>query len=135
MDSIFCLVFYDRGTIAPFAFIAGLAGAKSSLSLFGLKTTNPLSVVGLFLIFTFMFFGIIALALWTERVWAVKLAKVGALYGIAFCIFMTFIYPFVDGHEGYYFSFRLELIVLVPYFNKLNHIQKEWEEDEFIPER
>ena len=128
----FIWVFMLMGAISPIVLIAGFFGLRGDLAAFGLETSNPTSLVGIFLILTFVFFGIIGFGLWTEKVWAIKLAKIGALYGIAVCVFMMIIYPFLMANTGIHINIRLELILLIPYFYKLKKIQKQWEGNKFM---
>lgn len=127
----FTWMFMLMGAISPLVLIAGFFGVSADLAAFGLETNNPISIVGVFLIVTFAFFGVIGFGLWTEKPWAVRLAKIGALYGIAVCVFMMAIYPFLTASTGIHINIRLELILLVPYFYKLRKIQKSWEENKF----
>jgi hypothetical protein len=114
------LVFF---AIMPVAVIMGLLRYNFEISLLGLTTHQPISLTGLFLILLFSFKGVTAFALWTERAWAVGLAKIDAIIGIAIC-------SLVMGYSLFFlhaFSFRLELIVSILYFYKMNQLQYDWE--------
>ncbi len=106
----------------PVAIAMGLLHYDFEISLLGLTTYQPISLVGAFLMLLFSFKGITAYALWTEKVWAVGLAKVDAIISIVIC-FLVMGYA-IFGHT---FTVRLELIALFPYYIKMNNIQYEWE--------
>ncbi|MNW14580.1 hypothetical protein D3C71_2128390 [compost metagenome] len=58
------------------------------------------------------------------------IAKIDAIVGIAICIASMFIIPFTigDGH----ISLRLEILLLIPYYMKVNKIEYEWDNLESI---
>jgi hypothetical protein len=114
--------------ISPIAFILGLFGIQFQISFYGFTTSNPLSYVGLCLIGIFVFKGIVALGLWTEKDWAIILGQIDAVLGIIICIFNMFIYPFINNHTGFGFSIRLELLLLIPFPIKLWNIKIDWQE-------
>jgi hypothetical protein len=113
------LVFF---VIMPVAVIMGLLKYNFEISLLGITTHQPISLIGLFLILLFSFKGVIALALWTEKAWAVGLAKVDAIISIVIC-FLVMGYAIFVQHT---FSLRLELIVLFLYYYKMNQLQYDW---------
>jgi len=109
--------------LAPFGLVVGLLHFKFEVSLLGLTTDQPLSLIGGFLILLFLFKGVTGLALWREKVWAVKLAKIDAIISLVVCISVMGYVIFFD--HG--FSLRLELIAIIPYYIKMNSIQYDWE--------
>ena len=114
------------GIITPLGVVSGIMGYSFSLSLYGFATTDPLSLVGLFIITLFMVKGLAAVSLWLEQDWAINLAMVDAWIGIIACVFVMFIHPFIDEREGFTFSMRLELLLLIPYLIKLQKIRPQW---------
>ncbi|HTD42188.1 MAG TPA: hypothetical protein VK671_16275 [Mucilaginibacter sp.] len=114
------LVFF---AIMPVGVIMGLLKYNFEISLLGITTHQPISLIGMFLILLFSFKGVTALALWAEKAWAVGLAKVDAIISIAIC-FLVMAYALFVQHS---FSLRLELIVLFLYYYKMNQIQYDWE--------
>ena len=114
------LVFF---AIMPVAIIMGLLKYNFEISLLGLTTYQPISISGLSLILLFAFKGVVAFGLWTEKRWAVILAKIDAIVSIVVC-FSAMAYAFFVLHS---FSLRLELIVLFLYYYKMNQIQHDWE--------
>jgi hypothetical protein len=89
----------------------------------GLETYTPFSLSGIAIMGLFLFKGFIGVALWTEKPWAVSVAKVDAIISIAICVLIMG-YQLFLGNE---FVFRLELIAIIPYFYKMNNIQYDWE--------
>jgi hypothetical protein len=114
------LVFF---ALVPVGVIMGLLKYNFEISLLGVTTNQPVSLIGLFLMLLFSFKGVIALALWTEKAWAISVAKVDATISIAIC-FLVMIYAIFIQHT---FSFPLELIVLFLYYYKINQLQYDWE--------
>jgi len=109
--------------IMPIGIIMGLLKYPFTISLLGITTHQPISLTGLFLISLFAVKGVTAFALWTEKQWAVGLAKVDAIISIAIC-FLVMAYIIFAQHG---FSIRLELIAVFFYYYKMNQIQYDWE--------
>lgn len=129
----FLWVFLLFASLMPLALVMGLLKYTFQMSLLGLSTDQPISVIGLALFLLFSFKGVIAFALWTEKKWAVGLAKVDAIISIVVC-FLVMAYSLFVLHS---LSLRLELIVLFFYYYKMNQIQYDWENfgiPETIPE-
>jgi len=123
---VFIWIFLIFGAIAPFALIAGIMGYDFEISLYGLETNKPISIIGLSLILIFSFKGITAYSLLKEKNWAVTLGIMDAIAGIALCS-LAMIYPLVNTTSGTNFSFKLELLLLIPYLLKMIKIKPEWE--------
>lgn len=123
---IFCWIFMAFGLLIPVALFMGLSGMEFSLSLYGIETYHPISGPGLLIIALFTIKAVTGFGLWTERKWAINLAIADAMAGIAFCVFAMLLLPlFTEGHLK--ISFRLELLLLIPYLIKLLKIKKVWE--------
>lgn len=124
---IFCWIFLFTGQIALLVVIAGLLfNVQSSLALYGMETTNPLSLAGLLIAALFLLKGAVAYGLWWEKDWAVDLGIIDAIAGIAFCgLMMT---PFGSWLElapaG--LNLRLELVALIPYLIKFQKLKPLW---------
>ncbi|MFT4779955.1 MAG: hypothetical protein ACJAU0_001680 [Flavobacteriales bacterium] len=123
---IFLWVFWVMSSLIPLGLVFGALGIPFSIALYGLETVTPISIVGLFLSLFFVLKWFTAFGLWTEKDWGVKLALIDGYVGIATCIFMMVVYPFLGLEDGFSFSFRLELFALFPYVIKMYRIQKEW---------
>jgi len=120
---LFIWLFLIFSLAIPVGLVMGLLKCNFQISLLGLTTYQPISLVGGFLMLLFLFKAITAFSLWTEKKWAVGLAKVDAVISIVIC-FLVMIYSFFVLHS---FSLRLELIVLFLYYYKMNQIQYDWE--------
>jgi lipoprotein signal peptidase len=117
-------LFFLFTALIPVGIILGMLKYSFKISLLGLETSNPFSVTGLFLILIFIFKAITAFGLWAEKKWGVGLAKIDAVISIAICC-LVMAYPlFAPG--SHMISIRLELIILIPYYYKMNAIQYDW---------
>jgi len=123
---VFIWIFMVFGVIAPIGLVFGLLGYEFTLSLYGIETNKPISIMGLVLIAIFLYKGISAFGLWTGKKWAIEVARIDAILGFIICVFSFLIIPIISDSESIGFSFRLEILLLIPYFLKLNKIQKEW---------
>jgi hypothetical protein len=116
--------------LMPIAIVCGLLKIDFQLGAFGLMTNNPFSASGLILMAIFIFQGIVAFALWTEKDWAVSLAKFDSIIMIVFCIVVMFYYMVSKNH----LNIRLEIVVLGLFSYKLNKIQYNWENFDSLKE-
>jgi hypothetical protein len=133
---VFTWMFLIFGAAVPVAIILGILKYNFQLSLLGISTYDPLSLTGLFLIILFAFKAVVAVGLWTEKTWAVKLAQLNAVLSIVVCCF-AMIYPWFVPQEGVrHFSLRLELLVIIPYYIKMQKVHYDWEyfNSEPVPE-
>lgn len=122
---IFVWIFIVFGALGVLGFIAALFSASFQASFYGLETNDPKSITGLFICFLFVFKGIVSIGLWTEKDWALELGIVDAILGIVVCS-ITMVLPFTGSDTS--FSFRLELVLLIPYLIKLLNIRSKWKE-------
>lgn len=119
---VFVWLFFAFAALIPFGIIFTLLGRDFDLSLLGLTTREPFSTTGIILIILFAFKGVVSFGLWMEKKWGVSLAKIDAILSIVICC-AVMCYSFFVLHS---FSLRLELIVIIPYFYKMNQIQHDW---------
>lgn len=120
---VFIWFFLLAGAFVPIGIIVGFLHYNVHLSLFGLDTNEPFSVVGLILLLIFSFKGVSAFGLWFEKDWAISVAQIDAVLSIAICVYMMLVQPFIHEVTS---KFRLELALLVPYLLKLNDLKKNW---------
>lgn len=121
---VFTWIFMIAGPFVLLAFIIGLFSFHYSSSIYGLESNEPLSPVGLFIFFVFLLKGIVAYGLWTEKDWAVNLGIADAIVGIVACFAAMMIPALKKTSE---FTFRLELLLLIPYLIKLFKIREKWQ--------
>lgn len=121
---IFSWVFLIYSVFTPVVLIFGILGYRASLSLYGLETNDPFSVIGIAIIMLFIIKGIVAFGLLKEKYWAIKIGIADAIIGIAFCTFVM-LYPIIDTDAK--FSVRIELVALIPYLLKLMNVKPAWE--------
>jgi hypothetical protein len=122
----FTWLFMIFGALAPIGLIAGLFGANISLAFFGFETDEPLSVVGLGLIFLFTLKGFVAYSLWMEKDWAIQIAEIDAYLSVAICVLSMIFFPFSYTENTYSFKLRIELFLIIPYLLKLRKLKSDW---------
>jgi hypothetical protein len=122
---VFLWIFLIGGALAAIFLIAGSMMTHVSLSLYGMDANHPYSMTGLLICVLFLFKGIVAYGLWFEQDWAPQAAIIDAIIGIAICLVMMAIIPFV--YPTISFTLRLELIPLYFYLKKMQNIKKSWE--------
>ena len=110
-------------SITPITLVLGLLGYHPNLSLYGIETYDPISLIGILLHVLFAFKGVVAFGLWFEKKWAVQLAIIDAISGIIICIIVVIIMAFSNHHI---ISIRLEFIALIPFLIKMKKIKPEW---------
>ncbi len=125
---IFLWIFLVIGGLSTLAFLASLFGMTYSVGIYGLNSNGPLNPLSFAVTLIYLVKAITAFAFWTEKDWAIEIAFLDAIVGIAVCCFMIFIYPFMFLENGFHFNLRLELIALIPYLIKLDKIKVEWKE-------
>lgn len=122
---IFLWIFLIGGAVAAGLLIAGALITQTSLSLYGMNANHPYSMTGLLICSLFLFKGIVAYGLWFEQKWAPQAAIADAIIGIAVCLIMMAIIPFM--YPSISFTLRLELIPLYFYLKKMQSIKTTWE--------
>ncbi|KRB55845.1 hypothetical protein [Flavobacterium sp. Root186] len=126
----FCWIFMLMGALGLASLIGNVFTENINLSLYGFSSNTAYSGVGVFIIATMAFKGFAAYSLWFEKANAITIAKIDAIVGIAICIVSMFIIPFTTG-DGH-ISLRLEILLLIPYYIKINKIEYEWDNLETI---
>jgi hypothetical protein len=121
----FSWLFLLSGALSPFILVAGFFRIRVSLSLYGLESTNPVSVTGFCLVALFMLKGIAAYGLWAEKNWGIVMAMADGLLGIMICITSMFISN--QSTHGFLLYFRLDLVVVVIYLIKLYRLKDQWD--------
>lgn len=122
---VFLWIFLIGGAVAAVLLMAGFLITNTSLSLYGMKADHPYSITGLLICSLFLFKGIVAYGLWFEQKWAPQAAIADAIIGIAICLIMMAIIPFM--YPSISFTLRLELIPLYFYLKKMQSIRTTWE--------
>jgi hypothetical protein len=78
----FTWLFFVFAALVPVIVIMGLLGKNFEISLLGITTYEPLSPAGIGLIVLFAYKGLVSFALWTEKIWAVDVARIDAIISI-----------------------------------------------------
>lgn len=126
----FCWIFMLMSAFGLASLIGNAFTENINLSLYGFSSNTAYSGIGIFIIATMTFKGFAAYSLWFEKANAITIAKIDAIVGIAICIASMFIIPFTTG-DGH-ISFRLEILLLIPYYIRINKIEYEWDNLETI---
>jgi hypothetical protein len=106
-------------------FIAGLFGANFELMIFGSKTNDPMSVIGLCIIVIFISKGIASFGLLWEKSWGVIFAIIDGAFSLLICLF-AMLYPVIFPESRASSAFRAELLIIIPYLIKLVKIKLLW---------
>lgn len=127
----FIWVFFVFGAFIPLILLLPLFGISiGEISIYGLASTTPYSVTGLIVVALFALKAGVSYGLWTEQKWGVDLARLDGTIGIIVCVITTLVLPFIDAENGINVSFRLEILLLIPYIWKMRGINLEWVERE-----
>ena len=124
---IFIWIFIVMGGASILVFIIGLSGRQVTLSLYGLETNHPISFTGILLMAVFLLKGLASYGLWAEEDWAITVGFIDAIAGILICLFVMFGLPYLYPADGFKSTFRLEILLLIPYLMKLKSIRPEWQ--------
>lgn len=109
--------------------VLGMMGYSFNSELYGLKTMFTLSPTGIMISAVYIFKGIVAYGLWTEKDWAVRLAIGDAILGIFICVISMVILPFINMTDDHFrVTFRMEIVALIPYLVKMRSIKEDWED-------
>lgn len=131
----FTWVFMIMGCIAPIAILAGVFGINFEMSLYGFTSYSPFTLVGFLIALMMLFKGLTAFSLWFEKDWAIDLAILDAIIGLFATIISFFIGSAIMGEQNSTgFSFRTEIIFIIPYLIKSIKIHERWKEIETIQE-
>lgn len=121
---VFMWIFLVCGAIVPFVLILGMFGYNVQLAIYGMETNDGISVTGLIIIFLLLIKTLTAYGLLKEKDWAIKAGIIDAVVGISICIILMS-YSLINTEMN--FTFRLEVIFLVPYLFKFLKIKAAWE--------
>lgn len=121
----FCWIFMLLGVCAAGSLILNLFIPNVNLSIYGFSSNTAYSGTGIFIIAIMLLKGFAAYSLWFEKPNAIMIAKIDAVCGVAICIASLFILPFSSGNG--HFSLRLEILLLIPYYMRVNKIEYEWD--------
>ena len=123
---VFMWIFLVFGVFAPIGFVLGIMGYHYQLSLYGLDTSDPMSTTGICILLLFLLKGLTSYGLLREEDWAIKLGLLDAVIGSILCI-LIMIFPIYFSGPNAKTSFRLELVFLLIFLNKLLKIKYAWE--------
>lgn len=126
----FCWIFMLLAVVAVSTLITNLFFSTVDLSLYGFSTNTAYSITGIFIIAIMILKGFAAFSLWFEKPNAISIGKIDAICGVVICVASMFVLPFTSG-DGH-IQLRLEILLLIPYYIKLNKIEYEWDNLETI---
>lgn len=123
----FCWIFMLLGIGGIGALLGTLFIPYIHLSLYGLTSNYTYSTFGLIIIAIILLKAYAAYLLWFEKDNAILIGKTDAVLGIVICFISMFAVPYLS--ENSHFDFRLEIVLLIPYYLKLYKIEDEWENE------
>ncbi|MDR7370546.1 hypothetical protein [Flavobacterium aquidurense] len=126
----FCWIFMFMGICGIVTIPTSFFSDNVNLMLYGFSSNTALSGTGIFIILIMTFKAFAAYSLWFEKENAIMMGKIDAILGIVICIAAMFVIPFIS--QNSHFEFRLEILLLIPYYIKLNKIEYEWDNLESI---
>lgn len=124
---VFLWIFLVMASFMPIIIVLGLIGYPTNISLYGFESNSVFSAIGFILTCLITYKGFIAYGLWYEKKLAVTHAINDAIIGIVVCILSMILPLFL--YDGMQFTFRLELIALIPYLFKMKEIKNEWNDE------
>lgn len=122
---VFCWIFMFFGLVMLIVPVFMILDMPIDLAIYGLATNNIYSWVGVVIVAIFGFKAFSAYSLWFEKDNAIVLSKIDAIVGIVICIAVMIFKPMLVKSAG--LEFRIELILLIPYYLKLNKIEYAWD--------
>ncbi|KAF2508645.1 hypothetical protein EYY60_16080 [Flavobacterium zhairuonense] len=121
----FCWIFMILAVCGLGTLIGNAFTPNVHLSLYGFETNTSYSVTGIFIISIMVLKGFASYSLWFEKPNAISIAKFDAIIGFVICVASMFVIPFTHGNG--HIELRLELLLLIPYYLKINKIEYEWD--------
>lgn len=121
----FCWIFMILTVCAICAVIMNIFTPNVNISIYGFSSNTTFSGIGMFIIAIMLLKGFAAYSLWFEKPNAISIGKIDAICGVVICIASMFILPFSTNDD--HFPLRLEILLLIPYYMKLNKIEYEWD--------
>lgn len=122
----FSWVFMIFGAMIPVVFIMASMQMNSKIAIYGLETTNPISIVGVALTLIYILKGITAYGLWFEKDWAIKLGFVDVAVGFVACLCVMVVFPLLHMYGAEGMTFRVEILFLAFFLSGLWRIRKQW---------
>ncbi len=111
------------GGAAALSIVAGFIGLRWSVSIYGFQTTETFSILGMSIISILLFKGITAFGLLNEKDWAILFAQIDGFAGVLICVISMLLPLYIPEYK---FEFRIEILFLFSYLQKMNQIKKDW---------
>ncbi|RYY69810.1 MAG: hypothetical protein EOO13_08410 [Chitinophagaceae bacterium] len=124
----FMWIFLVFGAVLPIVVVMGILGKPIALALYGMETYDVFSITGLIITSCFAVKAVVAYGLWAGKPWALQLAMADAIIGILVCCLSMFA-PELFATVSTSGSFRLELLLLIPYLIKSIKLNDAWKSD------
>jgi len=121
----FCWFFMILTVCAVGALIMNIFIPTVNISIYGFSSNTAFSGTGMFIIAIMLLKGFTAYSLWFEKPNAISIGKIDAICGVVICIASMFVLPFMNNNS--HFMFRLEILLIIPYYMRLNKIEYEWD--------
>lgn len=117
----FMWIFLVFGVINVFGLLLNFIGISIELGLYGIETYSGFGYLSLLVQALFLLKGAVAFGMWKEKDWAIKLAMIDGIIGVVVCL-TSIILVAIEGS----LTFRIEIIVLIPYIMKMYLIKDHW---------
>jgi len=124
---VFSWFFMICAAIIPIGLVAAsVVDFNSQIALYGIQTTQPLSITGLILSALYLLKGAVGFGLWFEKDWAITAGLIDAALGIVACLFVMVVIPMTGWLGGQGSNFRLEIVLLALFLVRLLRIKRQW---------
>jgi len=117
---IFSWLFLLMGVAIPAVIVYRILGEGSSLALYGFASNDAFSLIGFLIILLVALKTVTAYGIITRKLWAYRLAEIDAILGIVLCVLSMG----VGVYQNQSFTFRLEVILLIPYLQTVRKLQE-----------
>jgi len=107
-------IYLFLGLAGLLALLMSIAGFKIPISIYGLSATNIISFNGLIVLILYSFKGCAGYMYFFRPEHARILIIIDSILGVFICLFISFVWPFMDELETINLVIRLELLVLIP---------------------
>ncbi|MFI2742815.1 hypothetical protein ACG2LH_08755 [Zhouia sp. PK063] len=122
----FTYVFIALGIVAILGLVLGVLGFSFPVTLYGIETDEPISLIGVLLFVLFIFKGFTAFIILRGRSWAIPLAELDAIVGISLCLCSLIILPYVGIHQKSAILTIPQFLLLIIYIVNIEKIKTTW---------
>jgi len=123
----FSWIFMVFAVFIPVGFVAAIIfNMNPQIAMYGIETTDPLSLIGIILSAIYLLKGAVGFGLWFEKDWAITAGLVDAAIGIIACVYVMFVVPLTENSGGQTVNFRLEILFVGLFLFGLLRVRGKW---------